>query len=114
MAKMIFDEDGLLCEPCLSCDKPYVENVWNEWRCDEKECPHNCNFCSTIYPEDDIKNIVFRKGKYSGVHIDNFITIDNEGKYHVNIVPGDPYELGCLCDIKFCPYCGRKLEESEG
>ncbi len=39
---MIFDEDGLLEEPCLSCDEPYIENIWNEWHCDcdEEECPH--------------------------------------------------------------------------
>ena len=38
MAKMHFDEEGLLEEPCLSCDKCYVENIFYEWRCDEKEC----------------------------------------------------------------------------
>ena len=40
MAKMNFDEEGLLEEPCLSCDKAYVEDIWHEWCCDEKECPH--------------------------------------------------------------------------
>ena len=40
MAKMIFDEDGLLEEPCLSCDKAYIEDLWNAWCCDEKECQH--------------------------------------------------------------------------
>lgn len=40
MASMNFDEDGLLEEPCLSCDKPYVEDIWYEWCCDEKECSH--------------------------------------------------------------------------
>ena len=75
--------------------------------------PDPCDFCSTIYPDADTKNIVFRSGKYFDVAIDSFITIDNEGKYHVNIDPGDPYELGYLVDIKFCPYCGRKLSESE-
>lgn len=40
MAKMIFDNDGLLEEPCLSCDKAYVEDIWNEWCCDERDCPH--------------------------------------------------------------------------
>ncbi len=37
---MRFDEDGLLEEPCLSCDKAYVEDIWYEWCCDEKECPY--------------------------------------------------------------------------
>ena len=40
MASMNFDEDGLLEEPCLSCDKAYVEDIWHEWCCDEKECTY--------------------------------------------------------------------------
>ena len=40
MASMYFDEEGLLEEPCLSCDKSHVEDIWNEWCCDEKECPY--------------------------------------------------------------------------
>lgn len=67
MAKMIFDEEGLLDEPCLSCDKPYVEDIWNEWCCDEKECPYKIKIESedkcmeavevktTIYITDDGK-----------------------------------------------------------
>ena len=35
-----YDEDGLLEEPCLSCDKSYVEDIWYEVCCDEKECPY--------------------------------------------------------------------------
>lgn len=85
---------------------------WNELAERVKE-PDPCDFCSTIYPDADTTDIVFRRGKYSGVRVESFITIDDEGKYHVNIDPGDPYELGYLVDIKFCPYCGRKLTESE-
>lgn len=33
---MIFDEDGFLEEPCLSCDKSYIENIWHEWCCDDE------------------------------------------------------------------------------
>ena len=40
MASMKFDEEGLLEEPCLSCDKAHVEDIWHEWCCDEKECPY--------------------------------------------------------------------------
>ena len=76
-----------------------------------KEESDHCNFCETIYPDDDTNDIVFRRGKYSEVYKDSFITIDDEEKYHVNADSGDPYELGYLCDIKFCPYCGRKLTE---
>lgn len=38
MAKMNFDNEGIICEPCLSCEKAYVEDIWFEWCCDEKEC----------------------------------------------------------------------------
>lgn len=48
MAKMNVDEEGLLNEPCLSCDKAYVEDIWYEWCCDEKECPHK----SDIKPQE--------------------------------------------------------------
>lgn len=40
MAKMNIDEEGLLDEPCLSCEKAYVEDIWHEWCCDEKECSY--------------------------------------------------------------------------
>lgn len=73
--------------------------------------PDPCDFCETIYPDADTKDIVFGRGKYSDFNKNSFITIDDEGDYHVNIDPGDPYEIGCLCNIKFCPYCGRKLVE---
>ena len=70
-----------------------------------------CDFCETIYPDSEVTNIIFRRGKYSDVDKDSFITVDDEGVYYININPGDPYELGYLCDIKFCPYCGRKLRD---
>lgn len=35
---MKFDEDGRVDEPCLSCDKSYVDNIYHEWHCDEIEC----------------------------------------------------------------------------
>lgn len=34
------DEDGDITEPCLSCDKAYVEDIWYEWCCNEKKCPY--------------------------------------------------------------------------
>lgn len=40
MAQMNFDENGLLEEPCISCDKCYVDDLFYEWHCDEKECPY--------------------------------------------------------------------------
>lgn len=73
----------------------------------------SCGFCSKIYPDDDVSDIAFGRGKYSNFDIVNFITIDNEGKYYINAMAGDPYEVGFLVDVKFCPCCGRKLRESE-
>ena len=40
MAKMVIDECGNLEEPCLSCDKAYMDILSYEWCCDEKECPY--------------------------------------------------------------------------
>ena len=60
MAKMIFDEDGLLDEPCFSCDRPYIEDIWNEWCCDEKECLHkieNKDLCKAETEDKVIKEI---------------------------------------------------------
>lgn len=39
--------------------------------------------------------------------------MDDKRTYYINVDPGDPYELGYLVDVKFCPYCGRKLGEME-
>ena len=71
--------------------------------------PDPCDFCETIYPDVDTKDIVFRRGKYSNFNKYIFITINDEGTYYMNIDPGDPYKIGYLCNIKFCPYCGRKI-----
>ena len=43
MTNMVYDEDGFLEEPCLSCDKSYVEFIFHEWCCSAKECPYNAD-----------------------------------------------------------------------
>ena len=90
--------------------RQYATKSWWE----QEYVPDHCDFCETIYPDDDTQDIVFGRGKYSVFNKDSFITIDDEGDYHVNIDPGDPYEIGYLFNIKFCPYCGRKLAERSG
>ena len=70
-----------------------------------------CGFCEKIYPEKDLKDIVFARGHYKGTNIVEFITIDEEEDYHINVVTDDPYECGCMTYINFCPYCGRNLKE---
>ena len=37
---MNFNEDGELEEPCLTCKYAYIEDIWYEWCCDEKECSY--------------------------------------------------------------------------
>ena len=64
-----------------------------------------CDFCKVIYPDADTNDIFLRRGKRT--YSNGFITIDDEGKYHLII------GLGYLSNIKFCPYCGRKLGEME-
>ena len=79
-----------------------------------------CAFCDDIYPEGDTRDIVFGRGKYknlaqggSFIARDCFIVVDHDGDLDIVVDPGDPYELGLVCDIEFCPYCGRKLKGDE-
>ena len=72
-----------------------------------------CTFCDDIYPESDAKDIVFGRGKYkniaqggSFIHPDAFITVDEDGEF--DIITDS---LDFVCDIKFCPYCGRILKD---
>lgn len=80
-----------------------------------------CKFCENIYPDDDTMDIVFGRGKYKNLAQDGsfirpsiFITVDENSKLDIAVDPGDPYKLGWICDIKFCPYCGRNLKEPVG
>lgn len=72
-----------------------------------------CKFCDTVYTEaqenDIIKGIVRNK---EGNLVEEFISKSNDPQigYSIVINTGDPYETGYLFDIKFCPYCGRRLE----
>lgn len=34
--KIIYDEDYIPEEPCLSCEKSNIEDIWYECYCDEK------------------------------------------------------------------------------
>ena len=52
MGRMIFDKEGLLDEPCLSCDKAYIEDIQFDWCCDEKECPYNTDIKPQAESED--------------------------------------------------------------
>lgn len=53
--KIIYDEDYLPEEPCLSCEKCYIEDIWYEHCCDEKKCIHEEEY------EYMIKNLIGEK-----------------------------------------------------
>ena len=38
MPYVLVDEEGFICEPCASCDKAYVDNLFDEWCCGAKKC----------------------------------------------------------------------------
>ncbi len=69
-----------------------------------------CKFCDKIYPDEDVRDVVFCEGKYPDGGPSAFISFNKEtGAYDINVDPGDPYELGVVDNINFCPYCGRKV-----
>lgn len=38
--QILKDEEFLVEEPCVDCEAIYVEDIWNEFCCDLKECIH--------------------------------------------------------------------------
>lgn len=56
--EIIYDEDYIPEEPCLSCEKSYIEDIWNEYCCDEKQCIHQEEYLRTL---QDRKLILWRK-----------------------------------------------------
>ena len=40
---MFYDQDGDVCEPCLSCPNIYVEDIWYSFMCKAKECIYEKN-----------------------------------------------------------------------
>ena len=35
---VLTDEDYWVAEPCVGCKYVYVEDIWHEFCCDQKEC----------------------------------------------------------------------------
>lgn len=54
--RVLYDEDYLCDEPCASCEHMYIEDIWNECQCDEKECCH--------YPAYIRSQLVTRRRQY--------------------------------------------------
>lgn len=58
-----------------------------------------CKFCEKIYPLHE-----------GGIPDENVITYDDRyDQFDIWSDTGDPYDSGVLEDVKYCPYCGRKL-----
>jgi len=78
MIKPVFDEEGFLDEPCLSCDNAYLEDIWNEWCCDEKTCPYKAETEGHMkYAEEIIKEIKNRET----IDTDDYLTDDGWEEY---------------------------------
>ena len=54
--EVICDEDYYPCEPCASCEKLYIEDIWLEPCCEEKECIHRVEY-EKQREEDAIKHV---------------------------------------------------------
>lgn len=62
-----------------------------------------CIFCETIYNFDE----------YVSEHKD-YISYDKQAKvFWLHANSGSRYTQGLLYDVKFCPYCGRKLQNNK-
>ena len=46
--QILYDEDYLAEEPCLSYEKSYVEDIWYEMCCDEKKCIHEEEYNAVV------------------------------------------------------------------
>lgn len=94
----------------MSCPRPGKE--CNEFMCgnsidgicvSDKE--NDCEFCNVIYNADELKR------QYWVVReVCDCITYDETFKeYHLWHECGDDYYTGNIMEIKYCPVCGRKL-----
>lgn len=67
-----------------------------------------CKFCDLLYSEKQANNKLHNEGDADLVYF------DDDGELNIQVDTGDPYEFGILCNITFCPYCGRNLKEFYG
>ena len=53
---VLTDEDYIIEEPCVSCEKSYVEDIWQEWCCDAKRCIHAKEYEENMRRIEEKKN----------------------------------------------------------
>ena len=56
-----------------------------------------CKFCSLIFDIEEVPDF-------------NCIVKGSASQFYINAPSADPYDGGCLEDVKYCPYCGRDLK----
>ena len=68
-----------------------------------------CDFCNTIYNANKLK-----KQYWSDREVCNCITKDKDDeKYYLWNECMDDYYTGNIMEIKYCPVCGRKLNNAK-
>lgn len=106
MAKMIFDEEGLLEEPCLSCDKPYIEDIWNEWCCDEKVCPYKVESEDKCMETVEVKTTIYITD--DGKRFDNLELAQKHEKHIKTLEKLETFKIDGPCFTPF-DFDGYKL-----
>lgn len=68
-----------------------------------RRCETGCDFCREIRSE---KDFLTTNASY------NCITYDETNdKFDLVADTGDPFEIGFIENVNFCPYCGRNLRK---
>lgn len=63
-----------------------------------------CKFCKVIYGDQ-----LF--GEPIAIPEESYIAFDSTlERFYISVDTGDPYMGAYLEGVKYCPYCGRKLE----
>lgn len=96
----------------MNCPRPGKE--CNEFMCRnsvEGMCQENkmqCDFCNTIYNTSKLK-----KQYWADREVCNCITKDKDDEeYYLWNECEDEYYTGNIMEIKYCPVCGRKLNNA--
>lgn len=90
-----------------ACPYTSFENLLRNWKVisiDAQKKETTCEFCERIFDSSEV-----------GWIDNNLITYDRKyDQFDIETAAGDPYDTGILQDVKFCPYCGEKLQFRKG
>lgn len=91
---------------CEFCENIFDEKLWQKavWHQRKKYSDEEVEKAEKEL--DRLKEFTNRTyDKYDGDYIYHY-----DGKLYILAETGDGFQEGTVNDIKFCPYCGRKLE----